>query len=485
MAATPTVPNAGPTSYDLIIHGTRLLLHHRAAARRLREIRLHLRTNPSTGPLRLLPLHPPFSHKPPASFQNFQSSPSTSPAPGSSTARRHGRRPSDSGAGHQCEFKSVDGSLIIRGALCSSADSRQAIFKDRSLELGEKREMMRFLRLVQGHIGDEEGSRVSEEDLEMPFVEFLKRQRLPPKIRSIILYAIVLAEYDQESGEGCKKLIKTKDGIASIGLYIKSVGRFPNAVGAFIYPMYGHGELPQAFCRCAAVKGALYVLRMPVVEILADEETKEYKGVNLASGQEILSQHLIVEPSSKVPSSVLLPLDHEGSNASNLSEKVARGVCVTSSSLKQDLSNILVIFPPGSLHAGQLTTVRALQLSSNVAVCPQGMYVVHLSTSCDSAMNALFSLPNLDNCEGISRNNEGAEVSKPTLIWSAVYDQEVTQASFGTVCSSPLPDANLDYRDLLESTMELFSHMYPQEEFLPQVPATENDDEDYSGSSEQ
>jgi GDP dissociation inhibitor len=35
--------------------------------------------------------------------------------------------------------------------------------------------------------------------------------------------------------------------------------RFANAVGAFIYPMYGHGELPQAFCRCAAVKGALYV----------------------------------------------------------------------------------------------------------------------------------------------------------------------------------------------------------------------------------
>ena len=41
----------------------------------------------------------------------------------------------------------------------------------------------------------------------------------------IILYAIVLAEYDQDSGEDCKKLIKTKEGIESIALYIKSVGR--------------------------------------------------------------------------------------------------------------------------------------------------------------------------------------------------------------------------------------------------------------------
>lgn len=35
--------------------------------------------------------------------------------------------------------------------------------------------------------------------------------------------------------------------------------RFPNAPGAMLYPMYGQGELPQAFCRRAAVKGCIYV----------------------------------------------------------------------------------------------------------------------------------------------------------------------------------------------------------------------------------
>ncbi|XP_030944987.1 uncharacterized protein LOC115969465 isoform X2 [Quercus lobata] len=34
---------------------------------------------------------------------------------------------------------------------------------------------------------------------------------------------------------------------------------FPNALGAFMYPIYGHGELPQAFCRRAAVKGCIHV----------------------------------------------------------------------------------------------------------------------------------------------------------------------------------------------------------------------------------
>ena len=35
--------------------------------------------------------------------------------------------------------------------------------------------------------------------------------------------------------------------------------RFPNALGAFMYPIYGQGELPQAFCRRAAVKGCIHV----------------------------------------------------------------------------------------------------------------------------------------------------------------------------------------------------------------------------------
>ena len=37
------------------------------------------------------------------------------------------------------------------------------------------------------------------------------------------------------------------------------ISGFPNALGALIYPVYGQGELSQAFCCRAAVKGCLYV----------------------------------------------------------------------------------------------------------------------------------------------------------------------------------------------------------------------------------
>nr|XP_010927462.1 rab escort protein 1 [Elaeis guineensis] len=541
-------PTIDPTSFDLVVHGTGLpeSLLAAAAAAAGKSV-LHLDHNPFYGshfssvPL---PWPPSLLHSPPLppdpSTLPSALSPSSSYAAVNVCLRRlyseieiAGSSPEPSkaflldlagprvlycadetvdlmlrsGASHHVEFKSVDANLIYwEGRLCSVPDSRQAIFKDRTLGLAEKREMMKFLKLVQQHIGsgdsqvaaaaEEAAVGISAEDLEIPFAEFLKKQRLPPKIRTIILYAIALANHDQDNAESCKKLITTKEGIESLALYNSSVGRFPNAVSAFIYPIYGHGELPQAFCRCAAVKGALYVLRMPVVALLIDKESRQYKGVRLASGQDIFSHHLVMEPSFQVPSSVSHSnIVCEGSNASNLTGYTARGVCITSGPIQQGSSNILVVFPPKSLHSEQLTTVRALQLSSNVAVCPPGLFVVHLSTPCEdvilgkeyvrAAMNALFIVPNSDISEGgISTNDEGTEgETRPTLLWSSVYVQALTQASFSAVCSCPMPDENLDYRKILESTKQLFTNMYPQEEFFPKHSTSQNAEDD-SGSSE-
>ena len=76
------------------------------------------------------------------------------------------------------------------GKLKSVLDSWAAIFKDKSLGLTVKNQLMRFFKLVQQHLDDEGSenesgnSRISGQDLESPFVEFLNKMRLPPKIKS-------------------------------------------------------------------------------------------------------------------------------------------------------------------------------------------------------------------------------------------------------------------------------------------------------------
>ncbi|KAF6160920.1 hypothetical protein GIB67_025455 [Kingdonia uniflora] len=416
-----------------------------------------------------------------------------------------------SGATYHIEFKGVDATYVYRGdgddKLMTVPDSRSAIFKSSVLTLKEKRQLMSFFKTVQEHIleleaaltSNEEMRRartISDEELECPFIDFLTTKGLPSNIKSIILYAIAMADYDQETPLLRKDfVIKTKDGIKSLALHNMSLGRFVNASGALIYPIYGQGELSQAFCRCAAVKGALYVLRMPVTALLIDKESNCYKGVRLASGQELFSHHLVMSPSFTVPlSSTISSIrdvqgdSSESSSRSDVEGLVARAVCITRVSIKPDLSNLLIIFPPRSLYPEQMTSVRALQLGSGLAVCPPGLFVLYISTMCDAvaqgkellhaAMNALAHLLSRKHESSTTMESDCVEEDGPNFLWSAIYVQELRKGSSEIIVSCPTPDGRLDYRDMLDSTIKLFHEMYAEVEFFPETEDAENAEND-------
>lgn len=75
----------------------------------------------------------------------------------------------------------------------------------------------------------------------------------------------------------------------------------------------------------------------------------QYKGVRLASGQDLLSHQLLLDPAFTVEFPLVSsPPDllREGLSLRDVKGKVARGICVTSCSLKPDISNFLVVYPP-------------------------------------------------------------------------------------------------------------------------------------------
>ncbi|XP_057545412.1 rab escort protein 1 isoform X2 [Amaranthus tricolor] len=382
-----------------------------------------------------------------------------------------------SGVSHYMEFKSVDAVLFYdaeSSTFSNVPDDRNAVFAVGNLKLTEKTKLGLFFKLVRDYLSGQAADVISDEDLESPFVDFLDK-KLPPKFKRIILYAIALAEYDQENLEVCKDLLKTKDGIGRLALYHSSKGRFPNAPGAMLYPMYGQGELPQAFCRRAAVKGCIYVLRMPVTALLADKGSGKYKGVRLASGQDIFSQQLLIDPNFEVPEALALSRlggEQGGSQNSIIRDvkKVARGICIARTSLKadasqSDASNLLIVFPPRSLYPEQVTTVRALQLCSNSAVWPVGMFVFHLSTLCDdaskgknlltAAMNVLCTQsisetdPSEDPKDNSATQSGVTEEQNPAFIWTALFIQEIT---------------------------EMYRQMFPGDEFFPEIASTDEPD---------
>jgi RAB protein geranylgeranyltransferase component A len=404
-------------------------------------------------------------------------------------------------ADHHVRFKAVEASFIWRdGKMNAVPASRADIFRDKTLSLSDKRFLMRFFKLVTDYTENEDGE-LAAEDLDRPFVELLRRQQLPISIQEIILYAIALVDDDQEQSADAATLLSTNDGLQTLALYLASANRFPDAPGAFLYPMYGHGDLPQAFCRCAAVRGAIYVLRMPVVNLLLDKESGDCKGVKIATGQVLLSDKVIASPTfcvenSATPDSTPTTTSSTGaaeesahSDVPNTSggqdsTKVARCLCITDQSLQPGLSTVLVIFPPNSLNGRKSQVVRALQLGSTSDVCPDGKFIVQLSVKCSDGTEAEETLQAVK--ESLFREDDSesdGELVKPKLLWSFFLVQEVSNPSQAIrglkMCI--MPDGTIDYRSMMKCTETIFRELYPEIEFFPKLPATstsEQGDED-------
>ncbi|KAI4331359.1 hypothetical protein MLD38_029550 [Melastoma candidum] len=522
MADLPPYPPIDPTTFDLIIVGTGLSqsILGAAAASAGKSV-LHLDPNPFYG-----------SHSssiPPTGFSSFLCPPELSTGDRLLTHRSvysdvdivPEACPEDSrkfildvsgprvlfcadkaieiilrsGVNQYLEFKAIDELLIWdEGKLESVPDTRSKIFKDKKMRLQEKNLLMTFFKLVQQHAQEEK--KISNDDLQRPFVDFLTESRLPERIKKIILYAIAMVDYDQDEKKFCKHILSTKDGIERLVLYNSSVSRFSNAPGAMIYPIYGQGELPQAFCRRAAVKGCIHVLRMPIIDLHVDE-SGQYRGVKLASDQDIYSDRLVLDPSYKIPSDMKKSnprdslSDHpENPNLTDSYTKVARAVCITGTSLRPDVSNVLVIFPPQSLFPQQATAVRALQIGGNMAICPPGMFVLYLSALCSEAVQgkeslqeAINALVNLgsDNTETSGSISDSTSDAKNAgarpVIWKAFYVQELVEGHYDAICSAPTPDGRLDYDNVILATIQLFENLYPEEKFFPETPAEDSDED--------
>ncbi|BFG37032.1 hypothetical protein CerSpe_233060 [Prunus speciosa] len=428
------------------------------------------------------------------------------------------------------KFKRIDGVCVFyesNGKLHIFPYSKGEVFVDKSLKLVEKSKLRSFIKLVQQQ--DEEWSqifsetfKISEEDLESPFVDFLDGMQLSAKIKSFILY-IAMVDYDEENFnfEVCKSNLKTRAGIERLALYDKL--RSENGPGPWIYPKYGHGDLLAFFGRRAAVKGCICAMRRPVTAVLMDKDSGKYKGVRLASGQNLFSHQLVLNPAFTVPlAPAPSPPDclREGLQGLSLKDtkgKVARGICITASSVKPKTSNCLLVYPPRTLYPEQDTLIRVIQIaggsgmdaclkgmsvdgtlrviqteggSSEADVCPKGMFVLYFSALCDhaeqgkrllhAAMNSLLTLPGPGNPEnGSTVESEDGQVKvKPNLLWSTLYIQELSMEQHEHLISTPMPDGNLSYDGLLDAAVVLFQKMYPNEEFFPETPSPGNLEDD-------
>ncbi|KAH9510030.1 hypothetical protein Btru_044867 [Bulinus truncatus] len=354
-----------------------------------------------------------------------------------------------------CEFRSVSRVLtILNDKLQQVPCSRADVFSSKLVSLIEKRLMMKFLQFAADY---DSNPQEYKDFLDKPFVEFLKSKKLTPNIQHYIQHAIAMVT---DSG-------LTQEGLRKTKTFLQSLGRYGNT--AFLFPLYGTGELPQAFSRLSAVFGGIYCLTTTASHLIADADNK-CCAVVTSNGQRISCRYLITE-CSYLPSSYVLRINNR---------KISRAIFITDSSIlpteSSELSLLHYVSPKNPERP-----VTVLELPSSACVCPKDTFIVHLTKvlSCEDpeedfreVREKLFTVDNI---------GEPEEKKKPKILWSMYFSQEdnsqvrLTENAIANVLvTSGGGDAGVDLDFCVAEARNIFHTVCPDEEFLPKPPNPED-----------
>ena len=347
---------------------------------------------------------------------------------------------------HYAEFKVVNRILTWKDdQIVEVPCNRSDVFGSGFLAMIEKRVLMKFLTSC---------VEMSETDDEMkafqgkPFKEFLESRKLSENLQKFVIYSIALVKPDTPTELALKETSK----------FLRSLGRYGKS--PFIWPLYGTGELPQAFCRMSAVFGGTYCLNINIESMDFNRETGKVR--TCMDGHTIESDHLVMD-NSYVP---------YGFNAHMSGKMISRGILITNQSMlptaEEHLSFLTI--PP---LLGHEESVRVVEIGPASSACPSGLFILYLAcpSSYATAEEDLLQYTTLLTAPNDDQSN------KPKLLWS-VYFNQLEDIIFDDIPPNvfipSLPDSSLGFELAVEEAKKIFHSICPDEEFMLAVPNSED-----------
>lgn len=221
----------------------------------------------------------------------------------------------------------------------------------------------------------------------MAFDTYLTEQhKLSDHMKKVVIHAMAMGSYNADISE-----YSTKDGMNDLCRHLQSLGKFGGT--AFLVPLYGSGELSQAFCRSAAVHGATYLLRRGPKNVQIDESGKTCGVVVNGCSydhDEVVPSKFIAANNVVLPVQMLQKRPHAGESALRVYRRISilRGKLVKN----EDANNLLekeqrhvIIIPPGDDLIDNKSVIHGIALDESVNVAPRSMNgvdttILYLST---------------------------------------------------------------------------------------------------------
>ncbi|GFY82824.1 RAB GDP dissociation inhibitor 2 [Actinidia rufa] len=170
------------------------------------------------------------------------------------------------------------------------------------------------------------------------------------------------------------------DTVKRMKLYAESLARFQGG-SPYIYPLYGLGELPQAFARLSAVYGGTYMLNKPECKVEFNEEGKAI-GVT-SEGETARCKKVVCDPS-------YLP------NKVRKVGRVARAIAIMNHPIPNtiDSHSVQVILPQKQL--GRKSDMYLFCCSYTHNVAPKGKFIAFVSTEAETDHPEIELKPGID-----------------------------------------------------------------------------------------
>ena len=257
------------------------------------------------------------------------------------------------------EFTQIAGSYVYRdGKIAKVPATEIEAVKSPLMGLFEKRRMKSFLEFVgnydENDMSTHQGLNLDKNTMTELYLKF----GLEPGTRDFVGHAMALWTTD----DYVKK--PARETIERIIMYLHSVARYGKS--PYIYPLYGLGELPQAFARMSAVHGGTYMLNKPIDGAVYNDDGKV---IGVKSGEEVAKAPIIIGDPTYFPDKVC-----------KTGQKVIRAMCILNHPVPNtdNLDSLQLIIPQNQLK--RKNDIYIAVLSASHLVCSKGHYVAIIST---------------------------------------------------------------------------------------------------------
>merc|ERR1712137_205521 len=275
------------------------------------------------------------------------------------------------------EFKVIEGSYVYKGGKIHKVPATEKEALSSSLMgLLEKRRFKKFLEFTATWEPTSGANYKGVDPNKATMREVFKKFSLDDNTVDFTGHAIALHLNDDYLNEVAGPTLM------KVRLYFESLSR--HLKSPYIYPLYGLGELPQAFARLSAIYGGTYMLDMPIDEIIMEGG----KAAGVRSGKEVAKAPCIIGD----PSYFLDLVKKTG--------QVVRIICVLDhpiANLAKGADSTQIIVP--QKQVGRNSDIYVTMVSSSHNVVPKGFYLAIVSTTVESGNPESECLPGLNYLE--------------------------------------------------------------------------------------